>query len=286
MKIDTFHEIDLNCSFLTPERLDSNSKTLISYVSSQVGEINNFWSAIKELQSSDTLLTRKKDTTEIIFYNHDLSHLTSAMLNLMALKPEEGIPREIEYSTDEQISINTKIKDALNLLEEVFPNIFPHFNNLIPFIIVGRLNGFFGGSVSNRIGFIWLSPIEEWNYTDIAEQLFHEFIHNALFLEEMVNTVMPFTAVRMEEEDGLITSSIRQVKRGYDKSYHAAFVAYGLICFYVKIGQNKKALTFLNPLLISLDELIRNQNFLSERGIFLLDELCENVLEKKDMFDI
>ena len=102
----------------------------------------------------------------------------------------------------------------------------------------------------------------------------------------MVNTVMPFTAVRMEEEDGLITSSIRQVKRGYDKSYHAAFVAYGLICFYVKIEQNKKALTFLNPLLISLDELIRNQNFLSERGIFLLDELCENVLEKKDMFDI
>jgi len=285
IKESLIESVDLNCNFLRPERLEFNSKAIISYVSSLGNDVRDFWDAIKILQSEETNLVRSSTQTELIWCSLSHVNLDNALMNLMGLNEDEKLPDERVFTTDEIEIIEPKIHLALRLLEKTFPEIYPYFKSICPYIVIARQNGFYGGTVSNRIGFIWLSPITEWTEVELCEQLFHEFIHTALFLEEMVHHAMPYTAKRMEEEDGLVTSSIRQVKRGYDKSYHAAFVSYGLICYYLRLGFFEKANFYLNPLIICLNELIENQKFLSENGINLIDELCQNVMKKKSLIE-
>lgn len=271
----------LDCDFLKPQPIEANMNVVTDYVFKEIVSNFSFWDAVKELQSKETNLIRNQEEIEVIFYNEQMCDLKFCLLDLMALKHNEELPENVTYNELEAENIQEGLLQGMEIIESLFPELAPYFSKVISFVIVAKMDGFCGGSVSNRIGFIWLSPNSNWFPVDYGEQLFHEFIHNALFLEDMVHNVMPYSADRMDEPDALITSAIRQVKRGYDKAYHAAFVAYGLICYYLKLNLPEKAGTYINPLLKSLEELIQKPQFLSKRGINLLDQLCQNVLQKK-----
>jgi hypothetical protein len=88
--------------------------------------------------------------------------------------------------------------------------------------------------------------------------------------------------VRLEQDDAKALSAIRRERRGYDKSYHSAFVAYGVATFYSALGDTNKAVAFIPSLLLCLEDLAAKERFLTAHGKELLRGLIREVLSLQD----
>lgn len=217
-----------------------------------------------------------KAEPELIWFDKKNKVFSYALQNLIG---NVALSDNVSYDFKERVNYEQKYESALKQFELNLPETFSAFKELIAFIVLAKRPGFGGGTVSNRIGLIWLAPEMYWTDDDWLENLVHEFIHNALFLEDMVNTVFTAGGSRLGEEDALAMSAIRQVKRGYDKAYHSAFVSYGLIEHYLWLNKKDKAIKFIDPLVICVEDLVKNTNFITKHGEALLFELAEQVVE-------
>ncbi|KPC70343.1 hypothetical protein ADL26_17745 [Thermoactinomyces vulgaris] len=102
--------------------------------------------------------------------------------------------------------------------------------------------------------------------------MYHEFIHNSLFLDDMVNTIFPDTEV-LGTEDALVTSSILKWKRPLDRSFHSAAVAIALSHFYTMLGDTKKAQSYLPSVEQTVEELNSKTKYLGEQGVLTLNQM-------------
>ena len=68
------------------------------------------------------------------------------------------------------------------------------------------------------------------------------------------------------------------MRRGYDKSFHSAFVALVLARFYRRLGMKVKAKQPLTPLWTTVSELVENTTFLTPHGRNVLCDGSETVL--------
>jgi len=268
----TLTDLIPNC--LTYEKILQNTDQVQCFANNLDDKCSDFWTSIKFLQSKD-IEAKFPNETPFFVWEAGKTEFKNCLCEIMAT---DLLPENVFYSEQEILDFNTKADLAVTLFKETLPTLFKAFQKVCPFILIGRRDGYGGGSVSTRIGFIWLSPTLDWTTNDWAENLIHEFIHNCLFLEDLVDNIFPFSALEMEKEDGLAISAIRQVKRAYDKSYHSAFVAYGIIEFYLRIGHNDGARKLLNPLLVCLDDLSQNFKYLSKNGEHNLDQLIRTVV--------
>jgi hypothetical protein len=183
------------------------------------------------------------------------------------------LPLDYVYADNEHEHLASATQTGLDLLHEVDESLYSAFTTIIGCILFGKCPTLAGGSVSDIIGVIWLNPRRDWRTIDFAENLLHEYVHHCLFLEEMVWTIFSETVPRMHEDDALVTSSILKIKRGYDRSYHSAFVAYAIAHFYLAIDERSKARELLSGALETALELRQKQQFLTEHGRKMLTEL-------------
>lgn len=163
-----------------------------------------------------------------------------------------------------------------------WPSDFRAYDNLIGWVIYAYRDDYSGGSVSNCIGWIWFSPDSEWTRLNFLENLVHEYTHNVLFLEEMVGTLFSVSAAVMAEPENQVVSAIRKVPRFFDQAYHAAAVALVLAELYVELGDQEKAITFIEGLLPSLDALKEKREVMTDNGRVLLREMIDRALELYD----
>jgi hypothetical protein len=90
----------------------------------------------------------------------------------------------------------------------------------------------------------------------------------------MVNTLFTRDVPVMAMEDGLATSAILKRKRGFDKSFHSAFVATVLAQFYTELEMYSDANALLSSsTLITFEELKSKRQFLTIHGKKVLDEI-------------
>ncbi len=135
-----------------------------------------------------------------------------------------------------------------------------------------------GGSTSVLMGPIWLGPSPAWSPATYVENMIHEYVHQCLFLDEMVNTIFTeFSVPRMSTADALVTSTILKRRRPYDKAYHSAFVAHLLAQYYIGQGDTSKARDYLRSTRRTVDELLERRQYASPNGEALLEELSESV---------
>ena len=87
------------------------------------------------------------------------------------------------------------------------------------------------GSHSAAIGMIWINPDETWSTKYLAEIVFHELLHNILFLEDMTRGLMPDMEL-LESDHTRAFSAVRKTGRFFDSAFHAAFVTVGMMWFY------------------------------------------------------
>ncbi|WKB34877.1 hypothetical protein QS257_13605 [Terrilactibacillus sp. S3-3] len=130
------------------------------------------------------------------------------------------------FKPNSQIEITDSLEKSFKLLKTFFPDFYYLFNTLIGTIFSFKVRGFGGGSVSRLIGVIWLNPIKNWNIVDIGEQLYHEFIHNAFFIDDMIHGTFPDPNA-CATEDALVISAIRKQKRPIHLCYFDGFFQFG-----------------------------------------------------------
>jgi hypothetical protein len=183
---------------------------------------------------------------------------------------------------EERLHVTRSVDSAIARLGELDSSFPDTFASLVGELVFARLDRFGGGSVSDLIGVIWLSPSADWNAIDYAENILHEYLHQALFLDELANTIFAESVPRMAEGDALVRSAILQRQRGYDKAYHSAFVAYTLFQFHRLSGTGSADLSELDPLLITLNELLDNSVLLTNHGRAILVDLVRHVLTLRD----
>ena len=150
---------------------------------------------------------------------------------------------------------------------------FQCYENLIGAVIYAYRDSYSGGSVSNAIGWIWLSPEPHWTHEDYSQSLVHEYTHNVLFLEEMVHTLFSVSAEVMAQPENRVVSSIRRVPRYFDQSFHAAAVAIVLAEFAILEKRYTEARQLVHGLLPSLDAMKEKRSLMTNHGFLILQEM-------------
>lgn len=261
--------------FCKRETIEKNISFVIDYANDKGFKSSDFWSCICFLQNPEIVSHTQNLPSPNQIWNPANTEFKKSLIDLMDLK---DYTKEFDFEEVEINQFGKTCKESLNFIQQNFPTTFDSIEILIKHLLFAKRNGYDGGSVSSSIGLIWLSPTDEWTIERWAENIYHEFIHNALFLEDFVNTIFPYGSLEMEKPDGLATSAIRQTKRGYDKSYHSAFVSYGLILFHLHLGNTEKAKSMILPLLHCLDDLSLNHKYISNNAVFHLNKLISDTL--------
>ncbi len=276
---------EFGCSIMQPDSILSNVEATKIFVENNLEmktSTDSFWDTIKILQHNDLAnISHIQDEPEIVWYDNETIIFKNALKNLIG---NEEIPGDANYLNSERKYFEEKYHNAISQFKVTFPETFDCFKKVISFIIFGKRPGYSGGTVSNRIGLIWLAPDRNWKDVEWLENLIHEFTHNILFLDDMVNGIFVEGGKRLEEKDALATSAIRQVKRGYDKSYHSAFVSFNIIEHYLKINKQNLTEKFIDPLIICLEDLVNNTEFITEHGRQVLFELAGLVLRTREKY--
>lgn len=273
---------EFSSQFLGPARVRSSITTLASCVGIDQTQ-EQAWVYLQPLQHAD-LSSSLSSKTEHVWYEGAHDQFVPALGSLMG-----GVSAEVEaivYERHVRPLLLERFFLAMALFEQRFPDTFSLFNILIRYVVFAGRVGYSGGTVSNRIGLIWLAPTCDWSVEQWLENLVHEFVHNALFLEDMVHGVLVAGGDRLEAPDALAMSAIRQEKRGYDKSYHSAFVSLAIIELYEGLDRFDLGEPFLSPLIVCLGDVVQLRQFATPNGQDLLAFATEAVLQRRQIVGV
>ena len=270
---------------VSPSRVDRNLRFVTDFVATRdgLGELP-FWRAICALQSPEVALGRMQGGGPRLVWDwYEAEGVSPVLRDLMAV---EAIDPGCAYTCEERRHCHRVVKSGLRWLRRMFPDTFPVFRDAVPFLVLARKSGHVSGSVSSRIGFVWLAPRREWSAQECGEHLFHEYVHQCLFLEDMVRTLFSREPGAMEEPRDLIVSALRGLPRRYDQSYHSAFVAAAIIEYRARASNLEGARALFAMLWPCMDALATRRHFLTENGEEQLDRLIDCVLRQADALGV
>lgn len=248
----------------------------------------DFIKALNRAQST-TIKSLDRD----LYLEFDNPDLVNRLVERTVFSSDEVAEGAHLFSVEERAHIAALINAAKRLLARAIPNLYYLITQVIGSVAIYRIPQRDGGSVSCNIGLIWLSPRVDWTVEYCGEMLLHEFVHNTVFLEDMVRGIMP-TPDLLEQEDALSISAIRQTRRPYDKAFHSACVAAGIMYYYHAIGRDAEAHRHFDPLKRTIENLsesdralkCRSLDLLTENGRDLVDELRRFVAGGPDYLTI
>lgn len=148
-------------------------------------------------------------------------------------------------------------------------------------IFLAQEGEFGGGSLSSAVGLIWLNPSVEWDRRRTGEYIVHEWIHNMLFLADMISPLFAVDYVGLSGESAHVTSAILKCKRPFDRCYHSAAVAAGLVFFRTISGDAKKADALIASAIRTVRELQEKPELMTRSGTDLIHEVG-HFLETRD----
>ena len=187
------------------------------------------------------------------------------------------------FSKEEQRKITEKTTAALNFIQQADNVLFESMMQVVACIGYYKATDkvHLGGTVSSAVGLIWLDPSKggDWSIPFLAEQIVHEYIHTTLLIAEMVRGMYTDASLI---PTSLVVSAIRRQKRGYDKAFHAAYVATGLVAFHSETGRVGRAVElakYLNQSVHDLEKVQLETGILDNTGSEMLVHL-KNFLRK------
>jgi hypothetical protein len=203
---------------------------------------------------------------------------TRSLLGSLQRSPDFENPNNVRPVLDRDVgAIAKNLQHASLLLQRYCPELAQIFKDLVSWIIVIDKEEYFGGSFWYALGAIWISPHANWHVTDYAENLLHETVHQALFLDDMVRGLFAVSSSELSADSALVTSSIRRTKRPYDYAFHGAAVCVSLLDFHENCGDSAHAIELCTPLIGTLVELDEKRHFLSPRGGEVLEDMMQCV---------
>lgn len=263
-----------NLPYLNYNHIENNINSVYEFSKNEFNfKIDNGSLKEKYFQSLDRIQNIKVpyeiEKINVSFFDENLQ---KGLLDLGMIDSEDLKDQSHVYPEDKQEVIQGNINKALGLIDLLHPSLGNLINQLVGTFLILNKKGFGGGSVSNIMGLIWLNPQEEWNVIDYAEAIYHEFIHQSVFLDDMVNSMFPDPDACATDE-GLVTSTILKRKRPLDRSYHAACVSIGVMHLYYLFNDSNKSKQHMDDLKITIDEINGKREFLGGQGLITLKEI-------------
>ena len=261
---------------ITLQQVQTNIGILAQYVRGQSGSILSdratYFDCLNQIQKYKLLYHKERQAPYLDF---DLSnpHTHSVLESLLRSREFEDEGSVDPVMRDDQDAIIDRLGSAQRLLRNYCPLAADLVKILIAWLIFVRKDGYAGGSFWHILGAVWMSPTKAWEIRDYAENLLHETVHQAMFLDDMVHGLFSASPEDLAADTALVTSSIRGAKRPYDYSFHAATVSVALIDFYEYLGMPDRAVQFCRPLLQTLAELETKRHLLSAHGIETLSRM-------------
>jgi hypothetical protein len=256
--------------FLNSSRVLQNMNLLASHVlqTRETGKFNHKRDFIEAINVIQKTSFANNLTAKVEFDNQNIVNF---LVRNGVFNENEIIGNANIIPFNERSIIESSINDALSLIRKTNVNLFNLFHSIIGSIAVHSIPERDGGSISNGIGLIWLSPLKSWDSKYYGEMLVHELIHNCVFLEDMVRGIMPNTDL-LGIDDALSISAIRQTRRPFDKSFHSACVVSGIMYYYTQIGDPEKAMQFLPSFRNTLGDLKESYEKLAKNGQYVLSQ--------------
>ena len=279
------HVLEKSGTCVSPGRVQANLKAVRRFVATRndVDDVS-FCRAICELQSPEVTVAPTHGRPLLIWDGYEAVGVSDALCDTMAV---ETLPPGCAYTDAERRLCHPVVRDGLRLFRRCFPESFAVFCQAVPFLLLAKKDAVqLGGGVSNRIAFLWLAPSPNWSGQDCGERLWHEYLHQALFLEDMVHTVFVRDPHPMSEPENMVPSAVRGVARQYDRSYHSAFVASGLIEWRARLADIDAARAVFPRLWPCLDALASKREVLTDNGADQLDLLIEAVLRQAEELSV
>jgi hypothetical protein len=225
--------------------------------------------ALNEIQPDKYTWSTGASGPVIQFNRYD--GLQEAVLRRIMVVDE--LPPDWELESAIRPECKQKVRLALQTLADIDPEIHRSVTMVVASVIFGRLKNFGGGSNSSAIGCVWLNPKSSWTEVDWLENLFHEYIHQCLFIDDMRHGLFTTDGMGLAEEKALVQSAILCKLRPYDRAFHSAFVSFGLIQLDIKINALDRINCSIPPLRITLNELLSKPQFLTPHGLLVLKSL-------------
>lgn len=271
---------DFNLPYLNNSHIKKNIKDLYNFTKEEYGtslEENTslkekYFEAINKLQSVQVPFS-----TEGIIVSFEDKYLQKSLLDLEMIDPEDLVNNEHIFSSEEQKETNKRIEKALRLIKFLHRDLYELIETIVGSFLILKKENFGGGSVSNILGMIWLNPQNDWNVIDCAEAIYHEFIHQSIFLDDMVNSIFP-NSNACAQDDALVTSTILKRKRPLDRSFHAAGVSLGIMHLYYLLHDKEKSYQHYDDFKQTIKELNDKTQFLDDHGIYTLQEFNKYIL--------
>jgi hypothetical protein len=174
--------------------------------------------------------------------------------------------------------LKANVAGAIELLRDLDSGIGAMSDLICATIACFPVRRWYGGSASHFPGLVILSPRPKWTLLDYAGTIFHETIHQYVFLEDRARGFF-IRGTDWNAREAQVYSAIRRTRRPIDMTFHADCVALGLMYFYHITGQEPKAQRARKGLLKSVAELTKSTRKLREQGKPYLTENGEAALD-------
>ena len=268
----------------SPRRVEGNLDAVRQFASARDGQGGvSFWRAIRALQSPEIALEPARGRPRLVWNRYDEAGMSSALRDLMSV---ETLDPSSAYSDAQRRRCLPAVRAGLRWLRRGFPATYPVFCEAVPFLLLAKRDGHVSGGVSNRIGLVWLAASPSWTGYGCGEHLWHEYIHQCLFLEDMVNTVFDRDGGGMREPENWVPSAVLGVPRRYDRAFHSAWVAASIAQFRARASDFDGARAVFPKLWRCLDALVQKRHLLSDNGADQLDRLVDWAFCQADSLDV
>lgn len=234
--------------------------------------------ALKQLQfPTAPIFPNHHSAFQITFFPSSQAEKIPSQADIEILLKCESVCADIDHLMERR-KLEESCKSGLSVLWTLYPNTMAYFSQFMRLIVITKCNSSLGGSNSKSIGLMWLSPSPTWKAVDFAENILHESVHSALFLNHMVYGVFRLPLTEFKPPSGYAISAIRRTSRRYDLAFHSSLVAYVLSKFYGKCNQPNVAAMYFPALARSITELVEKKHNLTDYGKEILRELHDQTV--------
>jgi hypothetical protein len=228
-----------------------------------------YLSALSRLQPW-TALQWMPDRIAITFDNPGAA---ADFINREAWDQKRSVPDRL-FPSHRRAPLHDLISSGLDSISAVSRELRELIDLTIGEIFLAQEDGSEGGTMSSAVGLIWLNPHAAWDPRKAGENIVHEWIHNMLFLADMVDPLFAVDYTGLSADSAHATSAILHRKRPFDRCYHSAAVAAGLVFYHTISGDRQKADALIEPTMKTVRELEDKPELMTPSGADLMQDVA------------
>ncbi len=169
----------------------------------------DYFNSLNEIQKYKFYFN--EDYEEVLLVNNIKDpYIKSSFIHFTNLSE---LNHENYFSQAECNTIKKYIESSMKIIDKYYPELTKSIHRLIGCCLLMKQNGITTGSSAVLLGAILLNPSVTWKEVNYCDAILHESMHQSIYLDDMVNGIYAKSLNDMASVEGLVTSSIRKVKR-------------------------------------------------------------------------